>query len=1079
MAGRGWEDWFEREEFIGQISDMRVQNLQVEREVVQKRTFTRWINLHLEKCAPPIEVEDLFQDIQDGYILMALLEELSGSKLLHGFKKSSHRIFRLNNIAKVLSFLEERNVKLVSIDAANVADGNASIILGLIWNIILFFQIKELTGNIRSQFPSSCSLSSIPTSAESETSCCSTASDERRAASAAMREHNKAIKKLLQWVQKQTRRFGVAVQDFGKSWMSGLAFLAVIKSIDPSLVDMRKALLRSPRENLEEAFRTAHYSLGIPRLLEPEDVMIDAPDEQSIITYVSQFLEHFPGLEEVGGSQPEEPNQIMERSTSLCRLNLRDSDTDHRRNGAHGSRVKERSSRFQRDCGQAPPKIFISSAPQGGAHRPRPLRPTTSRSWSTEDFSTESCPEGGGSRSVLSDSMKVSTEVTQISDSSQMTSAHSPPNPSAPGSLNTDSMNVDSAISSPDSWVDSDFGATPEKLYESASNGSLCDSGTAWEVHRAIPVEITTLDEGLFPSTEGGLVEEHSIESCVDEGVYSLSSLESSQEQARSLNNYPEAVVQSKFQNLPTDSAWGQKEGDGQWVGTSLINKDDMSEREKCGRSSQGDNVLPAERTDQPIMTLVSTGLATPYHSAEERPCGGSNKAVDQNGDLQDQDQESKLPAENPTKRKDVDCGEEGAKGKQGDVQLEETAEKLQDEAHLKTDEGVLREHPDPQYLADQGPALQETVATSASAAVPLITISTEPEMPEHQEALDKQNPAGDSEDPGPGEMPSCQASENVQHSPTLADPERECWDGSEGNDLGTLSVAEPPFPTSQNGVTQGRESPRHRRPDSPGQPFALATDSDPLAAHRDRQGDLVPDDSSSVRTPGPAAGRGFPQMKFFRPDLDENSPTDDLAGDPLEPMDLFYPDKDESIYTEPPEGETQAWPSVLSVSPLQPAPASQHFDDGSSEVPSRACSERNDVSHENSKEADEAPGSEEQLRLSAGRTGGLSEGARFAEGEAEQQLWCCTSENWEPASCSGSGEDILIPPILRHRKAPPFVQALESAEAAPQQAEREDVTDGSTPELYLLLLLWLLLYCFWLLPQMDVKMLPRLLLNL
>lgn len=65
-------------------------------------------------------------------------------------------------------------------------------------------------------------------------------------------------------------RYGVAVQDFGKSWTSGLAFLAVIKSIDPSLVDMRKALLRSARENLEDAFRIAHYSLGIPRLLEPE-----------------------------------------------------------------------------------------------------------------------------------------------------------------------------------------------------------------------------------------------------------------------------------------------------------------------------------------------------------------------------------------------------------------------------------------------------------------------------------------------------------------------------------------------------------------------------------------------------------------------------------------------------------------------------------------------------------------------------------------------------------------------------------------------------------------------------------------
>lgn len=33
---------------------------------------------------------------------------------LHGFKKSSHRIFRLNNIAKVLSFLEERNVSTIA-----------------------------------------------------------------------------------------------------------------------------------------------------------------------------------------------------------------------------------------------------------------------------------------------------------------------------------------------------------------------------------------------------------------------------------------------------------------------------------------------------------------------------------------------------------------------------------------------------------------------------------------------------------------------------------------------------------------------------------------------------------------------------------------------------------------------------------------------------------------------------------------------------------------------------------------------------------------------------------------------------
>lgn len=86
-------------------------------------------------------------------------------------------------------------------------------------------------------------------------------------------------------------RYGVAVQDFGKSWTSGLAFLAVIKSIDSSLVDMRKALLRSPSENLEDAFRIAHYSLGIPRLLEPEGT-IKTSGFTRLLPYMAETMTH-------------------------------------------------------------------------------------------------------------------------------------------------------------------------------------------------------------------------------------------------------------------------------------------------------------------------------------------------------------------------------------------------------------------------------------------------------------------------------------------------------------------------------------------------------------------------------------------------------------------------------------------------------------------------------------------------------------------------------------------------------------------------------------------------------------------
>ncbi|XP_018085952.1 calmin isoform X1 [Xenopus laevis] len=294
MAGHEW-DWFQREELIGQISDIRVQNLQVERENVQKRTFTRWINLHLEKCNPPIEVKDLFIDIQDGKILMALLEVLTGQSLLQVHKPSSHRIFRLNNIAKALKFLEDSNVKLVSIDAAEIADGNPSLVLGLIWNIILFLQIKELTGNLN-RMSSSSSLSSLPSGLDSDSSHSSTPSTEK-SLSVSIKDQRKAIKALLNWVQQRTRKYGVAVQDFASSWKSGLAFLALIKAIDSRLVDIKQALDKSARENLEDAFRIAQEQLSVPRLLEPEDVMVDSPDEQSIMTYVTQFLEHFPELD--------------------------------------------------------------------------------------------------------------------------------------------------------------------------------------------------------------------------------------------------------------------------------------------------------------------------------------------------------------------------------------------------------------------------------------------------------------------------------------------------------------------------------------------------------------------------------------------------------------------------------------------------------------------------------------------------------------------------------------------------------------------------------------------------------------
>ncbi|XP_071334749.1 uncharacterized protein clmnb isoform X2 [Trachinotus anak] len=300
-------NWDSQKKF-GEISDQCVQQCQDERKAVQKRTFTGWMNVFLQRCDPPVEVHDLFTDIQDGRILMALLEELTGCKLLYRFRSSSHRIFRLNNISKALAFLDDRHVKLLGIDASGIADGIPSVVLNLIWNIILHFQVKEVTRCLQrhlssslsslsmSSYPSSDDLSPQPNNIGSYS--CNTLPSKGRKAARKSKYHGKAIKTLLQWVQRCTSKFGVEVYDFGKSWRSGLAFLAMIKYIHPDLVDLRESLSRDPRENVQQALMIAHHSLDITPLLEPEDVTCTSPDEQSIITYVSMFLRHCSDTDE-------------------------------------------------------------------------------------------------------------------------------------------------------------------------------------------------------------------------------------------------------------------------------------------------------------------------------------------------------------------------------------------------------------------------------------------------------------------------------------------------------------------------------------------------------------------------------------------------------------------------------------------------------------------------------------------------------------------------------------------------------------------------------------------------------------
>ncbi|KAJ8410368.1 hypothetical protein AAFF_G00203490 [Aldrovandia affinis] len=264
--------------------------LQVEQEQIQKRTFTNWINAQLSKRTPPAVVSDLFTDLQDGVRLLDLLEVLSGQRMK---REKGRGVFQgRSHIETALNFLKKKSIKLVNINVPDIIDGRPSIILGLIWSIILHCHIEELA--------SSLSFGSCQSSLESLSSMDSADSSPVQRGASPLHPHFRlsAKKALLLWVREQCNRASCSldIKDFKSSWRSGVAFLAILRSLRPDLVDLSQASARTNQQNLEEAFRVAERELRIPRLLEPQDIDVQDPDEKSIMTYVAQFLQYSKDL---------------------------------------------------------------------------------------------------------------------------------------------------------------------------------------------------------------------------------------------------------------------------------------------------------------------------------------------------------------------------------------------------------------------------------------------------------------------------------------------------------------------------------------------------------------------------------------------------------------------------------------------------------------------------------------------------------------------------------------------------------------------------------------------------------------
>lgn len=225
-----------------ELSKVSPENRWVE---IQRKTFTNWINEQLSVSGRVIQ--DIEKDFCDGVTLVALVESLQFKKIGKVIPNPTGRIQMIQNVALACKAIMEDNVRLVNIGNEDIVNGNVKLILGLLWHLIVRYQISSRKTKVPPK------------------------------------------KLMINWFRLILPE--LEISNFTSDWSTGIPLHALIDHLRPGTSpNWRELHAKNAVENCRTAILLAKEHLNIPRVISPEDFASEALDELSAMTYLSYFV---------------------------------------------------------------------------------------------------------------------------------------------------------------------------------------------------------------------------------------------------------------------------------------------------------------------------------------------------------------------------------------------------------------------------------------------------------------------------------------------------------------------------------------------------------------------------------------------------------------------------------------------------------------------------------------------------------------------------------------------------------------------------------------------------------------------